>query len=143
MMATNGAAEISDDLSDEQLADAQAQSKRIEEYTRTFPRTLELLYPVQAHGETITSITLQLPTGMDLWHAGEPFPDGPGKPANLRVFITLVSRLAAIPESSVKRFAVPDLKTIEATLLPLFAPSAEKLKDMLSILRTSSETSEA
>jgi hypothetical protein len=137
---TNGTG-TTEDLSAEELVEAQVQSKRIEEYSRTFPRTIDLLYPVQAQGETIASVTLQLPTGMDLWHAGDPFSEGPGKPANLRVLITLLSRLAAVPESSIKRFSVPDLKTIEAALLPLFAPSAEKLKDMLSILRTSSETS--
>jgi len=140
-MATNGAA-APDDLSTDDLAEARLQSQRIEEYTRTFPFTVALLYPVQEHGETIESITLQLPTGMDLWHTGELFPEGPTKPASLRVLVALVSRLAGIPESSVKRLSVPDLKTIEAALLPLFAPSAEKLKDMLSILRTSSTTSE-
>jgi Phage tail assembly chaperone proteins, E, or 41 or 14 len=137
----NGATTV-DDLTAAEVAEAATQSKRIDEYAKSFPIAIPLLTPVRAHGETIDSVSLQLPTGNDLWHTGDPWSEGAGKPANFRVLVTLISRLAGIPESSVKQFAMPDLKTIEAALLPLFAPSAERLKPMLSILRTSSETSE-
>jgi len=148
-MATNGidspetrpVSEIASDLpSEAELAEAQ---RALEDLRSTFPYDLPLSAPIQAHGEVVRSITIQLPRAGDVLHSGgDPFVEGPGKPADLRRLVPLVSRLAGIPESSVKQLAMQDLKAIEFVLLPLFAPSVGSLRRMFSTLRGSSTTSE-
>jgi hypothetical protein len=141
-MAANGewsASGLDQQPSEQELA---AIGKALEKVGAEFPFTLPLDHPVQAHGETIEQLTLQLPSGGDIFHAGDPFAAGPGQPTNLRALFTLVSRIAGVPESTVKQLSVQDLKTIEFALTPLFAPSVGKLKRIFSILRTSGETSE-
>jgi hypothetical protein len=122
-----------------ELAAAQTAMERLR---ALFPFDLKLTYPIQAHGETTSALTLQVPRLGEVFHSGgNPFVDGPGKPADLRRLIPLISRMAAIPESSVKQLAMPDVAAIELLLTPLFAPSAASLKPILSTLRTSSTIS--
>jgi len=127
-------------LTDYDLEELSAMQQRAAE---EFPFTLKLSgAPVQAHGEMIDSITLQLPNGNDLFHSGgDPFVAGAGRPADLKRLFTLISRIAQVPESTVRQLSVPDLKTIEGLLLPLFQPSAAKLKHVFSTSPNSTGTS--
>jgi Phage tail assembly chaperone proteins, E, or 41 or 14 len=141
-MATNGvdATGIASDLpTDVELAEAQ---KAMEDVRADFPYEVHLSEPVKAHGDTVDSLTIQLPRAGDVVHSGgDPWADGPGKPADLRRLIALVSRLAGVPESTVKQLAMQDLKAIEFILTPLFTPSLGNLRRMFSTLRDSSGTS--
>jgi hypothetical protein len=144
-MANNGIdgtiepAALSDLPTEAELAEAQ---NLMEGIRAQFPYELQLSYPIQAHGEPTRTLTLQVPRTGDVFHSGgDPFVDGPGKPADLRRLVPLVSRLAAIPESSVKQLAITDIKAIEFLLTPLFAPSVASLRRMLSTLRVSSTVS--
>jgi len=129
----------SDLPTEQELADVQ---HAMEDVRALFPYDLQLSQPVQAHGEQLDRLTIALPRAGDVLHAGgDPFVDGAGRPADLRRLVPLVSRLAGVPESTVKQLAMPDLKAIEMVLTPLFAPSVGSLKPMFSTLRTSGGTS--
>jgi hypothetical protein len=118
-------------------------ARAMDDVRADFPYEITLSEPIKAHGETTDTLTIQLPRAGDVLHSGgDPFVDGPGKPADLRRLVALVSRLAGIPESSVKQLAMQDLKAIEFVLTPLFAPSVGNLRRMFSTLRSSSTTSE-
>jgi hypothetical protein len=135
MIAGNGTPGLGDLPSDAELEQL---GTSLDAVRAEFPFTLELTSPVTGHGETLTALTLQMPTGNDLFHSGgDPFVDGVGKPTDLRRLFALVSRIAGVPESTVKQLSVQDLKNIEFALTPLFQPSPAKLKRIFSILRTS------
>lgn len=140
-MDTNGATPtLADVPSDEELV---VLGKTADEIGREFPFDVPLRFPVQAHGETVSTLTLQRPTGADLFHCGDPFADGLAQSAKVRSLFALISRLAGVPESTVKQLSVQDIKTVEFLLHLFFQPSAATLRPIFSILRTSGETSEA
>lgn len=82
------------------------------------PITIQLSEPVQAHGETITSITLRPPRGKDLIECGVPA-DAEGRPDERRA-AALISRLAAVPPSTLEAMAARDFMAVMTALVPFF-----------------------
>ncbi|SMG09449.1 phage tail assembly protein [Paraburkholderia susongensis] len=77
--------------------------------------TLEpLVSPVAAHGETLTAIRLSKPSGVDVREVGAlPYVMGEdGVNLNTKAAMKYISRLAAIPPSSVDQIDIADLNEL-------------------------------
>jgi hypothetical protein len=95
--------------------------------------TVKLTQPVTAHGSEVDELTLREPTVADQMELGSPFliHTGDGDTAveiRPKVVGAYVSRLAAIPMSSVKAMALADFSAVQAVVLGFFGSTvAEKL----------------
>lgn len=104
--------------------------------------TIPLSAPVMAHGEEIDCLVLRQPTTADLIDLGQPMRLLPGNgmedPAvevRMNVVANYVSRLAAIPLSSVKALSLGDFGRATQAVLGFFG---EGEADMGPVDRTSS-----
>lgn len=75
-------------------------------------RTLELINPIVAHGETLTELKFRELTTEDVITCGQPFPipttDTDEIDVNFQTTKKYIVRLAGIPESSVKAMSPGD-----------------------------------
>lgn len=84
----------------------------------TWPMVIELVEPIQAHGETLTQVELQRPRMKHIEAR-----DGASGQANAGVRI--IAAIAGIPPSSVKEMVTEDFGAIESALRPFLAPLQE------------------
>ena len=70
--------------------------------------TVPLKKPIQAHGETITEVTLRAPTLGDMEELGI----GAAGIKNFKEFVAAVSRLGDIPPTSVRSILLSDFKAL-------------------------------
>lgn len=73
--------------------------------------TIKLAHPIDAHGETVTQITIRKPKGGDVMDIGVPFKteaNGTALP-DMGMMGAYISKLAGIPVSSVRNMEVADL----------------------------------
>ncbi len=78
-------------------------------------KTVQLSYPVEAHGKTINEITLRRPKGADLRAV-----DGMDKWAET---VTLISRLGSIPPSSANEMDAVDVVACGVVIADFLRPS--------------------
>lgn len=79
-------------------------------------RTLSLAAPIQAHGETLTELTLRKPTVKELRLCGQPYRIvGGGAQCDYDACAKLISAVAGIPPSSVDQLDAADFD--EAALI--------------------------
>ena len=77
--------------------------------------------PVQAHGETIDTLTFREPTGEDIIACGYPLQMGDGAATPIAgVIAKYIGRLGGIPASSVGRLSASDFQACMAAILPFF-----------------------
>lgn len=79
------------------------------------PLTIELDYPIQAHGETVTRLTFRPAKVRELKEV-----DALGNHLNTDVIAGLIVRLAGIPPSSVDQIDAADFFHIANELAPFF-----------------------
>lgn len=86
--------------------------------------TFDLRKSIQAHGETVSKLTIREPSGEDLIEVGVIFTVGKEGEVqtDAKRFCTMLSRLAAIPESSVKKIHPKDLVVLSWMLTSFFMP---------------------
>jgi hypothetical protein len=77
--------------------------------------TVELDYPIQAHGETVKQLTFRPPKTRELREV-----DALGKGLNTECIAGLIVRLAGIPMSSVDQLDPIDFFSIANALAPFF-----------------------
>lgn len=92
--------------------------------------TVKLGKPIQAHGETLTELTLREPTVADVAELGYPFAvvqgsSGGGIEMKPGVVLKYASRLAAVPPSSLQGISIPDLMRIQEVVMSFFGDGAE------------------
>ncbi len=87
--------------------------------------TVQLSKPIMAHGEEVSSITMREPVPKDLMELGSPMlmiPSADGKTAGIEIRTAVVaryiSRLAAIPMSSVESMSVADFTACQGAITP-------------------------
>lgn len=86
--------------------------------------------PIKVGDEEVAQIELRAPVGQDLLDIGYPYlvtlGDGEGERIELRpkVMAKYVSRLAAIPPSSVTQIAIADLQQLQGVVMGFFGGSA-------------------
>ena len=99
----------------------------VEAAAATTDITIELLKPVQAHGEVLKKIKFREPTGGDMMQFGDRWPcvvdwkDGSFAP-NPAVMLTVMSVLAAVPPSTIKQMSGKDFSTCAWALQSFFVP---------------------
>jgi hypothetical protein len=95
------------------------------------PVTVTLVEPIQAHGETITSLKLRPPNAADAMACGMPFKMGidPGAQSmspdlNAEAIGKLIPRLASIPPSSAASLSLTDFWACAAAIMGFMRPPA-------------------
>lgn len=78
-------------------------------------KTIQLQYPIEAHGKQVTELTLQRPKGKDLRAV-----DGMKE---VEQTLTLISRLGNIPPSSVADMDVVDIMACGEVIAGFLSPS--------------------
>lgn len=98
--------------------------------------TLTLSKPIQAHGETVTVLTLREPTGKDVRELGYPYQLGQDDAVKLLAGVTAkyLSRLADIPLSSVDTMSPADLNAAGWQVAGFFFPGSAQKTSSRSIL---------
>lgn len=91
------------------------------------PLKFPLTKPIDAHGEEVSELTFRAPTALDLIEVGCPVRidmggDAPTIHHDERRFATMMSRLAAVPPSSIARMDHRDFIEAEHVLTPFFMP---------------------
>lgn len=82
---------------------------------------VDLTKPITAHGEEVSALELREPTGGDIVDCGYPFSIGNGEAQpNAAVVGRLISRLAAIPPSSVAALSARDFNACLGVVLGFF-----------------------
>jgi hypothetical protein len=110
----------------------QAVLEQVAAYKASFPQTFPLTQAIDAHGERVQTLTLRAPRTGDVALTDSPI-RGDGE-LDLPRLIPLISRLADIPESSVKQLDIGDLLAIGQLLRLFFLPSARILVNASSML---------
>ncbi|WP_188260871.1 phage tail assembly protein [Azospirillum tabaci] len=84
--------------------------------------TVTLKKPIQAHGEEVRTLTFREPNCEDIMVCGYPLQmSGDGSFTPLAgVIVKYISRLAAVPPSSVKAMTAQDFNACMATIIPFF-----------------------
>lgn len=89
--------------------------------------TIQLNTPIQAHGEEVSKLTLREPTTEDIIDLGMPMlivigADGKSTGIEMRqpVIAAYISRLAAVPMSSVKSLKPRDFSAVSAGVVGFF-----------------------
>jgi hypothetical protein len=92
---------------------------------------IELTTPIEAHGETVSKLELREPAVEDITRLGDPYYFGTDKSIRLdsAVIAKYISRLAAIPESSVKMLSIRDFNTARGAVMDFFGDAAGVLPD--------------
>lgn len=83
-------------------------------------RTITLSKPIQAHGETVSTLTLRRPTVAELRQYGQPYaivPSSGGIKADYQVCAGLISTICAIPPSSVDMIDSADFDDMAVILV--------------------------
>lgn len=94
--------------------------------TDTNKTIVKLTKPVQAHGETISELKIREPTGDDVIAAGYPFifvvsaNGGQGTEMQTKNIQKLISRCAAVPDSTVSALSVRDFNEAMTVILGFF-----------------------
>jgi phage FluMu protein gp41 len=93
---------------------------------------IELKTPIQAHGEEVSKVTLREPTTEDIIDLGMPMLiviGGDGKSTGIEmrqpVIAAYISRLGAIPMSSVKSLKPRDFSAVSAGVMGFFGDSED------------------
>lgn len=87
---------------------------------------MKLSRPIQAHGETLTELTLREPTGKDIRTAGAPYKmeftasGGQLMHIDTEAVARLISALAGIPPSSVDQLTAKDFNAAQAEVISFF-----------------------
>jgi hypothetical protein len=95
--------------------------------------TIELLFPVQAHGEMVKKLTFRRPTGGDLMSLGEGYPiiinftDAEMRP-NPAVMGEMMALLAMVPPSTIKSLDSEDFATCAFALMSFFPPGVQAMQ---------------
>jgi hypothetical protein len=94
---------------------------------------IELQTPVQAHGEMLKKMKFRRPTGGDIMEMGDGYPininwaTGQIAP-NPPVMGMMMSRLAAVPPSTIKALDAEDWSTCAHALMVFFPPGAQAMR---------------
>ena len=94
---------------------------------------INLTTPVQAHGEMLKSITFRRPTGKDIMSIGDQYPihidwaTGQVRP-NPPAMGDMMSRLAAVPPSTIENMDAEDWSTCAHALMGFFPPGAQAMQ---------------
>lgn len=94
---------------------------------------IDLATPVQAHGDMIKQIKFRRPTGGDIMEIGEGYPininwqTGVITP-NPPVMGMMMSKLAAVPPSTIKAMDAEDWATCAHALMGFFPPGAQAMQ---------------
>lgn len=95
--------------------------------------TIELIEPVQAHGEMVKKLTFRRPTGGDIMSLGEGYPilinwtTGEVRP-NPSVMGQMMSTLAMVPPSTIKALDAEDWSTCAHALMGFFPPGVQAMQ---------------
>jgi len=90
--------------------------------------TVALRKPIQANGETVTSLTFREPTAADIERCGNPVSidffsgESPRLSFDAAAMTKMMSTLAAIPPSSVRSMNTRDWNSAAWALTPFFLP---------------------
>jgi len=103
--------------------------------TRERPKEIkiDLVSPVQAHGEMLKSITFRRPTGKDIMAIGDDYPihidwnTGVVRP-NPPAMGQIMSLLAAVPPSTIASMDAEDWSTCAHALMGFFPPGAQAMQ---------------
>ena len=89
------------------------------------PITVPLSAPAQAHGESITSITIRPPKGSDLVYSGYPILfAGASTQVNAEAVAKLICRLGAVPPPTVDSLPIADWNACMEAVLSFFGAAA-------------------
>jgi len=93
------------------------------------PVTVTLSKPVPAHGENVSQLTFREPTGADLAQAGMPVRFGlvdgeAGMTINPREMTAMLSRLGAVPATTIAGLSAADWTAAAYAVAPFFVPAA-------------------
>lgn len=93
--------------------------------------TVKLSRPITAHGEEVSEITLREPTAEDVMQVGSPqllIPSADGESVGIeirgKVIGQYISRLGAIPMSSVKALPIGDFTRCQGEIMNFFGGGA-------------------
>lgn len=97
-------------------------------------KTLHLSRPVRAHGEEITTLTFREPTGADAWECGMPIKFSAENEVivSMPAMMSLASRLAAVPLSTLKSMPLSDVMNCVGIITGFLASSTETEPDQSS-----------
>ena len=89
--------------------------------------TVALTKPIQAHGDEVGSLTLRAPTPDDVMQIGSPsllIPSADGESVGIeiraKVIGAYISRLGAVPLSSVKSMSIGDFNRCQGAIMGFF-----------------------
>jgi hypothetical protein len=114
----------------EPVADAAAPEKPKE---RPKEIVIDLVTPVQAHGEMLKQMKFRRPTGGDIMEMGNGYPininweTGQVTP-NPAVMGAMMARLATVPPSTIKALDAEDWSTCAHALMGFFPPGAQAMQ---------------
>lgn len=87
--------------------------------------TVPLRRPIEAHGETVTSITLREPLGGDIARIGMPVNViGVGGHVDTAVVAAYIAELGGIPPSSVAKLSAADFLALTTEVVDFFADTS-------------------
>ena len=94
--------------------------------------SLELLKPIEAHGEQLTVLNFREPTARDLLLIGnpvnfDPISDPPKITHDGPKMAAMMSALSNVPPSSIQQLTTREIVTISWGLTPFFAPLPGKV----------------
>jgi hypothetical protein len=95
--------------------------------------TIDLEFPVMAHGDTVKKLTFRRPTGGDLMAMGAEYPividwtTGRVTP-HPECMGRMMGRLADVPPSTIKSMDAMDFATCAHALMPFFPPGAQAMQ---------------
>jgi Phage tail assembly chaperone proteins, E, or 41 or 14 len=101
--------------------------------TRPKEIVIDLVTPVQAHGEEIKQLKFRRPTGGDIMSLGEGYPiiinwqTGQVTP-NPKVMGEMMSTLASVPPSTIRALDAEDWSTCAHALMGFFPPGAQAMQ---------------
>lgn len=95
--------------------------------------TITLDVPVQAHGEMVSKLTFRRPTGADIMAVGEELPitinwDTGVVSPRPKTMGDMMSRLAAVPPSTIKAMDAKDWSTCAHALIGFFSPGSQAIQ---------------
>lgn len=101
--------------------------------TRPKEIVIDLVTPVQAHGEEIKQLKFRRPTGGDIMALGDGYPininwtTGQVTP-NPKVMGEIMSQLASVPPSTIRSLDAEDWSTCAHALMGFFPPGAQAMQ---------------
>jgi hypothetical protein len=93
--------------------------------------TVELTTPIEAHGETVNKLEMREPNVEDTMRLGDPYFFSADRSIRLdnAAIARYISRLACIPESSVKQLSLKDFNSARGAVMDFFGEAAGALPD--------------